>query len=88
MARLHKIFSWKVCIEHFMVIELLFVICNVCFSKGESTVFKAHTGSIRSVDFTADGQYLCTASDDKTIKVSLQNFFPKIKKIDKEFSQK
>ena len=39
-------------------------------SKGESTVFKAHTATVRSVDFSSDGQTLCTASDDKTIKVS------------------
>ena len=38
-------------------------------SKGESTVFKAHTATVRSVDFSSDGQTLCTASDDKTIKV-------------------
>ena len=38
-------------------------------SKGESTVFKAHTGSVRSVDFSADGQSLLTGSDDKTMKV-------------------
>ena len=39
--------------------------------KGESTVFKAHTATVRSVDFTYDGQTLITASDDKTIKVQL-----------------
>lgn len=38
-------------------------------SKGESTVFKAHTGTVRSVHFSSDGQSLVTASDDKTIKV-------------------
>ena len=37
--------------------------------KGESTVFKAHTATVRSVDFSCDGQSLVTASDDKTIKV-------------------
>lgn len=37
--------------------------------KGESTVLKAHTGTIRSVQFSRDGQLLVTASDDKTIKV-------------------
>lgn len=37
--------------------------------KGESTVFKAHTGTVRCVDFSNDGQSLLTASDDKTIKV-------------------
>ena len=42
-----------------------------CFyRKGESTVFKAHTATVRSVDFSSDGQTLLTASDDKTIKVS------------------
>lgn len=38
--------------------------------KGESTVFKAHTATVRSVDFSADGQSLLTASDDKSLKVS------------------
>ena len=38
--------------------------------KGESTVFKAHTATVRSVDFSDDGQALLTSSDDKTIKVS------------------
>jgi len=33
-------------------------------------VFKAHTATVRSVDFSSDGQTLLTASDDKTIKVS------------------
>ena len=39
------------------------------FSKGESTEFKAHTATVRSVDFSQDGQSMCSASDDKTIKV-------------------
>ena len=39
-------------------------------SKGESTVFKAHTATVRCVDFSGDGQSLLTASDDKTIKVT------------------
>lgn len=38
-------------------------------SKGESTVFKAHTATVRSVHFSSDGQSLVTASDDKTVKV-------------------
>ena len=37
--------------------------------KGESTVFKAHTATVRSVDFSNDGQFLVTASDDKSLKV-------------------
>ncbi len=37
--------------------------------KGESTVFKAHTATVRCVDFASDGQSLLTASDDKTVKV-------------------
>lgn len=42
----------------------------VClYSKAESTVFKAHTATVRSVNFAGDGQTLVTASDDKTIKV-------------------
>ena len=39
------------------------------FRKGESTVFKAHTATVRSVDFSNDGQFLVTASDDKSLKV-------------------
>lgn len=39
------------------------------YSKGESTVFKAHTATVRSVHFSSDGQSLVTASDDKTVKV-------------------
>jgi centriolar protein POC1 len=41
------------------------------FSKGESTVFKAHTATVRSVDFSNDGQFLVTASDDKSLKVTV-----------------
>uniref|UniRef100_A0A671Q8J7 POC1 centriolar protein homolog A n=1 Tax=Sinocyclocheilus anshuiensis TaxID=1608454 RepID=A0A671Q8J7_9TELE len=37
--------------------------------KGESTVFRAHTGTMRSVSFSSDGQALLTSSDDKSIKV-------------------
>jgi len=32
-------------------------------------VFRAHTGSVRDVNFSSDGQSLLTASDDKTVKV-------------------
>lgn len=38
--------------------------------KGDVTVFKAHTASVRTVQFSHDGDSLLTASDDKTIKVS------------------
>ena len=31
-------------------------------------MIKAHTGAVRSVDFSYDGKLLCTASDDKSIK--------------------
>ena len=44
-------------------------------SKGESTVFKAHTGTVRSVDFSSDGQSLVTASDDKSVKVWTLSLF-------------
>ena len=40
-------------------------------SEGRSAVLKAHTGAVRSVAFSADGQALITASDDKTAKVCL-----------------
>ena len=46
-----------------------FYIYIMSFSKGESTVFKAHTATIRSIDFSKDGQSLLSASDDKSIKV-------------------
>lgn len=42
---------------------------HVFCSKGESTVFKAHHGAVRSVDFSTDGQYLLTSSDDKFVKM-------------------
>ena len=32
-------------------------------------MFKAHTATVRSVDFSGDGLSLLTASDDKTVKV-------------------
>ena len=37
--------------------------------KGQSTVLKAHGGTVRSVSFSSDGASLLTASDDKTMKV-------------------
>ena len=33
-------------------------------------MFKAHTATVRSVDFSSDGQSLLTSSDDKTVKVT------------------
>lgn len=39
------------------------------YSKGESTVFSAHSASVRSVDFANDGVSMLSASDDKTVKV-------------------
>lgn len=49
---------------------LMALILDACpRSKGESTVFRAHTGTVRSVHFCSDGQSLVTASDDKTVKV-------------------
>ncbi|ELR48647.1 POC1 centriolar protein-like protein B [Bos mutus] len=37
--------------------------------RGKSSEFKAHTAPVRSVDFSADGQFLASASEDKSIKV-------------------
>jgi centriolar protein POC1 len=37
--------------------------------QGESTVFKAHTGTVRCVKFSHDGSFLVTSSDDKNIKI-------------------
>lgn len=40
-----------------------------CRSEGRSTILKAHTGTVRCVNFSPDGSSLITASDDKTAKV-------------------
>merc|ERR1711892_487605 len=37
--------------------------------KGESTVFKAHIGAVRSVNFSHDSEQMITSSDDKTVKL-------------------
>ena len=37
--------------------------------EGKSTVLKGHTGTVRCVNFSADGRSLLTAADDKTVKV-------------------
>ena len=37
--------------------------------EGRSSVLKAHTGTVRCVNFSADGKLLITAGDDKTVKV-------------------
>lgn len=37
--------------------------------EGRSTILKAHTGTVRCVNFSQDGSSLITASDDKTAKV-------------------
>ena len=55
-------------INRFFLLLLLFHPPST-YSKGESTVLRAHTASIRSVHFASDGHSLLTASDDKTIKV-------------------
>ena len=39
------------------------------FRKGDSTSFRAHSGSVRSVDVSGDGELLLTAGDDKSIKL-------------------
>lgn len=38
-------------------------------AQGESTVFKAHVGTVRCVKFSHDGSFLVTSSDDKNIKI-------------------
>lgn len=40
-------------------------------SEGRSTILKAHTGTVRCVNFSQDGSSLITASDDKTAKVRM-----------------
>ncbi|XP_069156940.1 POC1 centriolar protein homolog A isoform X2 [Procambarus clarkii] len=37
--------------------------------RGDSTEFRAHNATVRSVQFSPDGQQLVTGSDDKTIKL-------------------
>jgi WD40 repeat protein len=44
------------------------LVCLFC-SEGRSTILKAHTGTVRAVNFSQDGTSLITASDDKTAKV-------------------
>lgn len=43
--------------------------------KGDVTVFKAHTSTVRTVQFARDSESLLTASDDKTVKVSAVGHF-------------
>ena len=45
------------------------LIWQISHSKGDVTVFKAHTSSVRCVQFSHNGESLLTASDDKTVKV-------------------
>jgi WD40 repeat protein len=47
------------------------VLLTSCFflSEGKSTVLKAHTGTVRCVNFSSDGRMLLTGADDKTVKV-------------------
>lgn len=37
--------------------------------KGASTAFTAHSATVRSVNFSSDGNFLVTAADDKSVKV-------------------
>ena len=60
-----KCFVWDFPTNNFLFIW------RVLFRKGESTVYTAHSAAVRSVDFSSDGQYLLSASDDKTIKVKI-----------------
>lgn len=43
--------------------------------EGRSSVLKAHTGTVRCVNFSADGKLLITAGDDKTVKVMCISFY-------------
>ena len=53
-----------------VVLNFNVVLVFVCVHrKAESTAYRAHTATVRSVNFSGDGQTLVTASDDKTIKV-------------------
>ncbi len=37
--------------------------------KGHSSTLKAHSASVRSVNFSSDGRLLLSTSDDKSVKV-------------------
>ena len=50
-------------------VELLWLILLILDREGRSSVLKAHTGTVRCVNFSADGKLLITAGDDKTVKV-------------------
>ena len=43
-------------------------ICGVC-REGKSTTISAHSGTVRSVNFSSNGRMLMSSSDDKTVKV-------------------
>jgi len=38
-------------------------------SEGKFQIVKGHTKPVKSVDFSCDGKFLLTGSDDKIIKV-------------------
>ena len=69
-------------------IMFLIFFCSVSLRKGESTVFKAHTATVRSVDFSGDGQSLLTASDDKTVKVLITQLIMYFKLVSSSFKWK
>ena len=37
--------------------------------EGHSSTIKAHSASVRSVNYSSDGRLLLSTSDDKTVKV-------------------
>ena len=51
------------------LVQLLWLILLILDREGRSSVLKAHTGTVRCVNFSADGKLLITAGDDKTVKV-------------------
>lgn len=47
--------------------------------RGQTEEFRAHISAVRSVDFSYDGLFLVTASDDKSVKVHLIYFIQRKK---------
>ena len=52
-----------------ITLQQLWLILHLLDREGRSSVLKAHTGTVRCVNFSADGKLLITAGDDKTVKV-------------------
>lgn len=56
-------------VAHSIAVEQVCLTVPLVGREGRSSVLKAHTGTVRCVNFSADGKLLITAGDDKTVKV-------------------